>query len=332
LGGLPAELLSLLPEPIAAALLGWSDAGGEPPQEIRMGARRPLLVVTPSGGVILDAAGRPVAPEAAYEVSQRDLVHVLQAATGGSVYAAEDEIRSGYITVRGGHRIGLAGTAVTDGGRIETLKHISSLSIRICRDVPGACREVLPLILQDGRPLSTLILSPPGAGKTTLLRDLARNLSYGVPDLGVRPYVVGIVDERSELAGTYRGIPQLDVGPRTDVLDACPKGVGIMMFIRAMSPEVIVTDEVGRPEDVGALREAVNCGVTVIASCHGRSVEEVRRRPMMRVLLSEGIFARLVCLSRRRGPGTLEAVMDATGRQLTPAWRDGSWSSSSWRA
>ncbi|MDP3486426.1 MAG: ATPase, T2SS/T4P/T4SS family, partial [Bacillota bacterium] len=147
----------------------------------------------------------------------------------------------------------------------------------------------------------TLVISPPQAGKTTLLRDIARQLS----DKGQR---VCIVDERSEIAGCYNGCPQLDVGLRTDVMDGCPKAEGMLMALRALSPDVIITDEIGRAEDAAAIEEALNSGVRVIASAHGSTYEEVAARPNLSTLLQRGLFQRVVILSNRRGPGTIEYI------------------------
>ncbi|MGE5577000.1 MAG: stage III sporulation protein AA, partial [Syntrophothermus sp.] len=160
--------------------------------------------------------------------------------------------------------------------------------------------------------LSTLIISPPQCGKTTLLRDLARQISDGAPAIGLIGRKVGIVDERSEIAGCYHGVPQNDVGLRTDVLDTCPKAEGIMLLLRSMSPEVVVTDEIGGEEDVEAVEEACHAGVAVIATAHGHDLAELLRRPGTGRLIREGHFQRAVVLSRREGPGTLEVIVELT--------------------
>jgi stage III sporulation protein AA len=201
---------------------------------------------------------------------------------------------------------------VTEGGRIRTLKPVASLNIRIAREVPGAADALLPQLVRGGRFLSTLLISPPQAGKTTMLRDLVRQLSTGVPRLRLPGLKVGLVDERSEVAGCYLGVPQRDVGPRTDVLDGCPKAEGLMLLIRSLSPQVVAADEVGRPEDAQALMEALHAGVAVLATAHGSCLADVRRRPAMAELLRAGAFERAVLLGRSRGPGTVEAVTDLT--------------------
>lgn len=233
--------------------------------------------------------------------SAQDLEHLVSAISGSSLYAFEEELRQGFITLPGGHRVGFAGKALLDPkGHIRGLKHISTVCLRVAKSVRGCADKVMrELWDSSGNVAHTLIISPPQAGKTTLLRDIARQVS----DKGKR---VCIVDERSEIAGCYNGRAQLDVGLRTDVLDGCPKAEGMLMALRALSPQVIVTDEIGRAEDALAIEEALNSGVTVITSAHGSSCEEVAARPNLSGILKRGFFTRVIILSSRRGPGTVE--------------------------
>ncbi|MGE5674244.1 MAG: stage III sporulation protein AA [Mycobacterium leprae] len=284
-----------------------------PLEEIRIREGRPLSLVFVGGDLFVCPDGTLTADSArAYLASHDDLQRTFQLMAQGSVYAWEDEVKSGFLTVQGGHRVGLCGRAVTEEGRIRTLRHVTGLNVRIAREVKGAASGLLPRLVRSGRLLSTLLISPPQAGKTTVLRDLVRQVSGGVPAHGLRGCKVGLVDERSELAGCCQGVPQRDVGVRTDVLDACPKAEGMMLLIRAMSPEVIAVDEIGRPADATAVMEALHAGVVVLATAHGSSVAEVGRRPAMAELLQAGAFARAVLLGRSRGPGTVEAVLDLT--------------------
>jgi stage III sporulation protein AA len=176
----------------------------------------------------------------------------------------------------------------------------------------------VPYILnfRELRPYHTLLISPPRAGKTTILRDLVRLLSSGIPDLHFPGLSVGVVDERGELAACYDGVPQHDLGPRVDVLDHCPKALGMLMLLRSMSPQVVATDEIGRPEDVTALWEMVNTGLSVLATAHASSWEELEQRPYLRDLVRDRIFQRYVFLSRRRGPGTVDGIWDEERHQL----------------
>jgi stage III sporulation protein AA len=247
-------------------------------------------------------------------VSAEDTRRTLSLVSQGSVYALEEEFRQGFVTLPGGHRVGLVGRALLEGGRVRTITHVAGLNFRLSREVRGVARPLVERVVpSSGRPLSTLIVSPPGCGKTTALRDLVRLLSDGVPEIGLRGFRVGLVDERSEVAACYEGVPQRDVGLRTDVLDACPKADGVVLLLRAMSPEIIAADEVGRPEDVRALGEAACAGAAVIATAHGSSLDDLAGRPMLGEMVRSGLFQVYVILSRRRGPGTVEAVLSGWG-------------------
>jgi stage III sporulation protein AA len=256
-------------------------------QEVRLRRGRPVHVVTADGdlwpGVVCDAD---------------DLERTVQLVTRASVYAWEEELARGFCTLPGGHRVGFCGRAVLRDGRLAAQKEFGSLNLRVGRAVPGAADAVLPALVDrgagGGRLRSALVFGPPGSGKTTLLRDLCRQVSRGRPDLGLPGLRVGVVDERSEIAGTFAGTPQFDLGPRTDVLDACPKAEGLLLLLRAFSPQVLVTDEIGRPEDAGALQDATRAGVAVLASAHAGSAAELSAR-----LVAAGAFERLV----RLGPG-----------------------------
>ncbi len=195
----------------------------------------------------------------------------ILAISDNSLYAFEEEIRRGFITIPGGHRVGLAGQVVLERGEVKTMKDFSSLSFRIAREIKDCSQPFLHHIYrQQNMPGNTLFISAPRCGKTTILRDVARNISLG--SRWGPPCSVSLIDERSELAGSYRGRVQMDLGPRTDVLDACPKALGMMMAIRALGPQVIISDEIGRREDVEALQECVNAGVAVISSVHARDL------------------------------------------------------------
>ncbi len=316
-------ILPLLVEQVRQILTAAPNLVRQNLEEIRLRRGRPLMVVVRDGDVMLAKDGTPVQdPRLAYTVSGEDVTRTLQLMSGSSLYAFEEEIRSGYLTVRGGHRVGLVGEAVIEGGRVKTLKHLSGLNVRLCREVIGAADPVINRVVVGGNPgvvLNTLIVSPPGAGKTTLLRDLVRQISDGVPHLNFRGAKVAVVDERSEVAGCYQGVPQKDVGIRTDVLDGCPKATGIMMVIRSMSPHVVATDEIGSPQDAAALREAVNAGVSVLATAHAASLADLKRRETVASLLDKGLFERLIFLGRSRGVGTVEAILDIGARGVRGA-------------
>lgn len=283
-------------------------------EEIRLRAIKPLALGLDSGDVFITEGGEAVTdPGRAYRVSEEDVERCIGLISGSSIYALEEEIKNGYITIPGGHRVGIAGKAVLDSGKVKTLKYFSGINIRISREIKGAARSLLPRIIdrEKGSILHTLIFSPPRCGKTTVLRDAVRLISEGIPALGLPGQTVGLVDERSEIAGCYHGIPQRDIGLRTDVLDGCPKAEGMIMLLRSMGPTVIATDEIGRAEDVRALEEVLNAGVKVIFTVHGSSLEELAARPALNYLFRLGVVERYVQLGRNKRAGVIKAVFDA---------------------
>ncbi|MHB1653777.1 MAG: stage III sporulation protein AA [Desulfitobacteriaceae bacterium] len=287
-------------------------------EEIRLRVRQPLLLRFGQNEIFLGGDGRATQPEKAYHVTRQDLSDSLERLTQSSLYAAEEDIKQGFLTLPGGHRVGITGEAVLKQGTVQTLKHISGLNFRMAREIRGLGLDILPLLVSPGgRFYHTLILSIPRAGKTTLLRALIKCLSNGVPQLGLPGQTVGVVDERGELAGMWQGVPAYDLGYRTDVLDGCPKAAGMAMLVRSMAPQIIATDELGHVQDVAAVAEVLRSGVSVLSTAHAASLTEALIRPSLNSLLSVGVFERIVVLSRRNGPGTVEDIVDlGTGRSL----------------
>ncbi len=304
------EVIAILPAPIRHILSSLPAAVRENIEEIRLRQNLPLEIrygqqvsyVTPSGQLTANSRNGWLFTD---EVVGKLINQISQ----HSLYALEEELKRGYITIQGGHRIGIAGKVIMERGDVKGIRDITSFNIRIAREKKGVAQKILPSLLEGGKVLNTLIISPPQCGKTTLLRDLARMISYGNEWASSRK--VAIVDERSELAGCLHGVPQRDVGPRTDVLDACPKAVGMMMMIRSMSPDVLVVDEIGRSEDSEAIWEAIHAGVTVICSAHGASLADMTRRSTIAKLISQQVFARYVVLDRSQGVGTVQGIYDA---------------------
>lgn len=283
------EAARVLPGRLRALALAQPPEVRRLAEEFRLRAGRPLAVLLPKGERPL---GDRVTPE--------DLEELCDLAADYSRYAAEETLRQGYLAVRGGFRVGLCGTAVMKNGANTALRDLSSAAVRIARQRRGVGEDIAPRLFREGRFQNTLLLAPPGGGKTTLLRDLVRCLSAGGPGRpGLR---VSLIDERGEVAVMVRGIPQMDVGPRTDVLDACPKALGIPMALRAMNPQVIAVDEITAEADLWAAVQAAGCGAGLLATIHASGVEELDQRPLYRQLLSEGVFRLAVCI-RRGGTG-----------------------------
>ncbi|HEY8392056.1 MAG TPA: stage III sporulation protein AA [Capillibacterium sp.] len=284
-------------------------------EEIRLRAEQPLQVEM-GQSLLVTSAGEPTKDAGrALRVTAEDVLRTLQLMGGNSLYTLEEELKEGFLTLPGGHRVGLAGECLVEGGRLLRLKRVTSLNLRIARELKGIGRILLPLLTQAGRPLRTIIISPPQAGKTTLLRDLIRSFSNG--EEGLAPVKVGLVDERGEVAGCFRGVPQLDVGVRTDVLTGCPKREGVFLLLRSMGPQMIATDEIGRPGDVELIEEILNTGVGFLTTAHAWDTKDLALRPSLQRLWARGLVERVVVLSRRLGPGTLEGVWDGrTGEPI----------------
>ena len=234
-------------------------------------------------------------------ITKEDLQRILNNLIKFSYYAYEDDLAKGFVTIEGGHRVGICGKTVLKSDQPTLIKEISSMNIRFAKEIRGCASALIPILIKKGKPVNKLIVSPPGCGKTTLLRDIARILSR-------RHIKVAICDERSEIAGMYDSKPSFDLGPRTDVLDGCDKVYGIPMLIRSMSPDVIITDEMGKPRDVGAADQCAGAGVSLITSIHG-SCEKDIINSSIGSLIHKGAFDNIIYLSAESGPGTIKAVV-----------------------
>lgn len=289
--------------------------------EIRLRAGRPAILMENGREFFIRGDGAYTEHmDQAWQPDRQALQEIISHLCQYSLYAYEDELRQGYITVEGGHRVGIVGQAVRENtGSIRTIKHISAINIRIAHQVLGAAAPALPYIYRKGCMHNTLIVSPPGCGKTTLLRDLVRQISSGNAYGPAR--TVGVVDERSEIAGCYMGQPQNDLGPRSDVLDACPKALGMMMLLRSMSPAVLAVDELGSGEEIKAVRMAASCGVSLVATIHGMDRQDVLGKPGMGDLLEEGIFTCMLVL-HRDGQGRCRIRQVMHRRQADGMWEE----------
>lgn len=236
-------------------------------------------------------------------VTRDDLQKVLNNLVKYSYYAYEEDLAKGFITIEGGHRVGICGKAVVKNGQPSLIKEISSMNIRFTKEITGCAESLLPFAVQDETPQNLLIVSPPGCGKTTLLRDLARCIS-------MRRIQVAVCDERSEIAGMYNSVSSFDLGPRTDILDGCDKMYGIPILIRSMSPQVIVTDEIGKATDVTAIEQCINAGVALVASIHGNCRADIENSNIGS-LLARKFFKHIIYLSSENGPGTVRDIESA---------------------
>ena len=272
-------------------------------QEIRLRIGHPILLCYRGKEILCN-----------HIAGEQTIRETLDYISNYSLYAYENELRQGFLTVEGGHRVGMAGQIILENGHVKNLKHIASLNIRISHEVLDCANPLFQFLTCSGQLYHTMIISPPRAGKTTLLRDLIRQISDGNSWISGR--TVGVVDERSELAGCYHGIPQNHVGMRTDVLDGCPKAEGMMMLIRSMSPQVIAVDEIGSIEDVQAIRYAMHCGCKMLTTVHGESLQEIRKKPLFEALLKERCFERYVVLKSDRRVGEIAAIFDEQGQLL----------------
>lgn len=257
-------------------------------EELRLRVGQPLTAVCVRGELSL---GGPA-------IQLRDLEQLVEVASRASLHAVLPQLCQGYLTIVGGHRIGLSGSVVMKGEEIGGFRSLSSANIRLARQFPGVSAPVLERLYSGERLASTLILAPPGLGKTTLLRDVVRMVSDGE---GCLPLRVALADERGEVAACFGGQPQLNVGCRTDVVEGCPKARGLLLLLRAMNPQVLAADEITAPEDIAALELAAGCGVSLLATAHGSGRSDLMRRPLYRGLIESGIFERLVLIRRTEG-------------------------------
>ena len=264
-----------------------------PWEEIRLRSNKPLALKIGQETQMMD-----------YIVSQQEILQAFEKVCENSVYSYRRQICDGYITIRGGNRVGIVGSAVIDNGQIININYISSLNFRIARQEIGCSNRIIEDIIdmKNNSIYNTLIVSPPGCGKTTLLRDIVRNISNGINVIGFKGKTVGVVDERGEIAAMYKGIPQNDIGVRTDVVDNMPKPEAMRMLVRSMAPDVIACDEIGSLDDVKAIDYAMCSGVKGIFTAHGKDVEEISKNPELSKLLNKHVFERIILLNpKKRG-------------------------------
>ena len=254
-------------------------------QEIRIRVERPLILKLRDSEMIVE-----------YKITQNEILQIVEKLCENSIYAYKKQLCEGYITIRGGHRVGITGTTVIENGEIINIKYITSLNFRIARQVLNCSNRIIGQVVdtKNQNIFNTLIVSPPGRGKTTILRDLIRKLSNGISEMHFKGKTCGVVDERGEIAAMYRGIPQNDVGMRTDIIDNVSKPKGIKILIRTMAPEIIACDEIGGEEDIQAIEEAMISGVKGIFTMHGKTIEDINANRHIKKLIDDKIIEKII--------------------------------------
>ena len=275
------QAIACLPEERAAALSRVAEQ--ERIEELRLRCGE-----APS--VRIGGAERPLslAP-----VTADELRETVSRAARYSVHSYAESMRQGFLPLEGGHRLGLCGTAVAENGSVTGVRRISSLNLRVARQI-DALDDIIAPYIGEGAPFSLLVLAPPGCGKTTLVREWVRLVS----DAG---YTTAVADERGEIAGLAEGVPQFRIGRCTDILEGCTKKQAALMLLKTMSPALVAMDEITSPEDIEAVALCAHCGTAVLAAAPAAGPSDLRRRPLYRRLLSLGVFEWVLTIEQKDG-------------------------------
>lgn len=249
-------------------------------EEIRIRCCRPVVLKLRNNDKILN-----------YIISTQDILEIVEKITENSMYSYQKQLCSGYITLKGGHRVGISGNVVMEEDKVININYIYSLNFRIARQIIGVSEKILSEVINNDNIYNTLIISPPGAGKTTILRDLIRNIS--------KIKTVGVVDERGEITAMYKNEPQNDMGLKVDILSNVSKAIGMKILVRSMAPDLICADEIGTKEDIEAIKYAITSGVKGIFTAHGDSVENIQKSPILKELLELNIIDKIIILNKK---------------------------------
>ena len=274
------NILEYFPNKIVQAILNSiNEKEIETLEEIRIRVSKPIILKVANKEIIVE-----------YIVTTQDILEIVEKITENSMYSYQQQICSGYITLKGGHRVGISGNVVMEENKVINVNYIYSLNFRIARQIIGVAEKVVNEVLKNDEVSNTLIISKPGAGKTTILRDLIRIIS--------KTKTVGVVDERGEIAAMYKNEPQNDLGIKVDILSNISKSFGIKMLVRSMSPDVIVADEIGTKEDIEAIKYAVTSGVKGIFTAHANNIEDVKKSPILKELLNLNLIEKIIILDK----------------------------------
>ena len=256
-------------------------------KEIRLRVGKPIILKLRNIDLIIE-----------YKTKQSDILQTVERLCNNSIYAYKNQICEGFITCKGGHRVGITGTAVVENNKVLNLKYITSINFRIAREIKNCSNKILSEVIdrENNTIFNTLLVSPPGRGKTTMLRDVIRRISNGIPEINFKGKTCGVVDERGEIAAMHQGIPQNEIGIRTDVIENISKEKGIKMLIRSMAPEIIACDEIGTKEDIEAIKEAMTSGVKGIFTMHGKTIEDIKNNKKINELVETKQIEKVIFL------------------------------------
>lgn len=299
--------IQVLPKSIYKIILPTFEKICNSAQEIRLRINRPIAIVCKNITYFISLNGELVSnyvtecmQKNLFIVNKSDMLECFNNICSYSVYAKQNEISNGFVTMRGGHRVGICGTAISDGKKIINVRDISSINIRIAREHKDCSKPIFEMLNNNCNGL--LICGSPCSGKTTILRDIARILST---EFCKR---ISIIDERGEIAGASSGIIQNDVG-LSDVFDMYEKSNGIIQAIRSMSPDIIICDEIGSLSDVDAVEYSINSGVAFITTIHCANEFELKNKPIIKRLINCGGFENIVFLENRSKVGQVKKIL-----------------------
>ncbi len=282
------QIFNFFPNHITSILKNYTSNIETSLEEIRFRAGQPIILKFYNNDIVTN-----------YKSTSNDLLEILEKLCENSIYSYQNQICNGYITIVGGHRVGITGNVIINDNKIVNINNISSLNFRIAKQVLGCANEILKYIInfENNTIFNTLIISSPGAGKTTILRDTIRQLSNGIGNFNGK--TIGVVDERNEISATYNGIAQNDLGIRTDILENIPKYMGMTMLLRSMSPQIICADEIGSFKDVESIKYIICSGVKCIFTAHGRTMKELELNFSLQKLLKIHMFERIIFLDEK---------------------------------